>query len=466
MIVSDDDVPGDYEMIAGYVPTSGVVPHSKIDLDMKEISTAMGDSKDFTQAKFVYQNGGGGLCTQAEIDAAVAGDSCKDKTTSDAKGNSVKGSGAIRTLQGFATSGAAKMSTEKWWVIYKNYWGDDNYADTYAMAALDGTGVMAGKSDVLRGELVKKGIAYQAVWMYVLHEFEDAIGDCLAGNIFDNEASNAAGDSPHAWDEGWAFYAGSLEGTDGSGSGQMIHQLAEKRCKDFGTCCHGREGPAKSNIQALGKTRMGRNKILSGDCFTVVKDYDDIVDQMTVPLIQGMLKYAFRADPANDQGSCQSGSCDKEWAEGWAFAAAVLPRLHYCSTDVADLVSANLNTANAAPMTDGFRKLKAEVESTYPCLGLSCADIGAFQNQAGIYAGMEACTVKIAGYLPATSVVKHSMVDLDMKEISDAVGNSFDFTQAKFVYQNGGGGLCTQAEIDAAVAGDSCNGKTTADAKG
>merc|ERR1719159_1248574 len=236
VIVTDDDVPGDFDMIAGYVPTSEVVPHSMIDLDMKEISTAMGDSKDFTQAKFVYQNGGGGLCTQADIDAAVDGDSCQGKSTTDAKGNSIKGNGAIRTLQGFATSGAAKMSSEKWWNVYKNYWDDDNYADTYAMAALDGTGVMAGKSDVMRGELVKKGIAYQGVWMYVLHEFEDAIGDCLNGNIFDNDAHNAAGDSPHAWDEGWAFYAGSLEGTDGSGDGQMLHQLAEKRCKDFGTC--------------------------------------------------------------------------------------------------------------------------------------------------------------------------------------------------------------------------------------
>jgi hypothetical protein len=93
---------------------------------------------------------------------------------------------------------------------------------------------------VLRGELVKKGIAYQAVWMYVLHEFEDAISDCLAGDIFSNEASNVAGDSPHAWDEGWAFYAGSLEGTDGSGSGQLLHTLAEKRCKDFGTCANER----------------------------------------------------------------------------------------------------------------------------------------------------------------------------------------------------------------------------------
>merc|ERR1719201_3030359 len=127
------------------------------------------------------------------------------------------------------------------------FWGDVNYADTYVLAALDGTGDMAGKSDVLRGELVKKGIAYQTVWMYVLHEFEDAVDDCLKGDIYSNDAHNVAGDSPHAWDEGWAFYAGSLEGKDGKGSGQMIHQLAEKRCKDFGTCENGREGPAKSN---------------------------------------------------------------------------------------------------------------------------------------------------------------------------------------------------------------------------
>merc|ERR1719174_719607 len=333
MIVTDDDVPGDFAMIAGYVPTSEVGPHSKIDLDMKEISDAIGNSYDFTQAKFVYEKGGGGLCNQTEIDNTNIVVSCNGKTTADAKGNSVKGSGAIRTLAGFATSGASKMSTEKWWNVYKNFWGDDNYADTYAMAALDGTGVMAGKSDVMRGELVKKGIAYQAVWMYVLHEFEDAIGDCLAGDIYDNEASSVAGDSPHAWDEGWAFYAGSLEGTDGSGSGVMMHTLAEKRCQDFGTCDGGRTGKAMANEKHLENAKRGRNKILAGDCFTVVGEFDTIVNQMTVPLIQGMLKYAYKADPAVDSSCKTAGDdCDKSWAEGWAFAAAVLPRLNFCST--------------------------------------------------------------------------------------------------------------------------------------
>ena len=41
---------------------------------------------------------------------------------------------------------------------------------------------------------------------------------------------NANDGGPHAWDEGWAFYAGSTEGTDGSGEGFMLHQLATKRC--------------------------------------------------------------------------------------------------------------------------------------------------------------------------------------------------------------------------------------------
>merc|ERR1719236_205195 len=135
-------------MIAGYLPATNVVPHSMVDLDMQEISNAVASSSyDFAGAKFIYMNGGGGKCSQADIDAGGADNPCTGATTDDAKGNSLKSGGVIRTLQGFATSGAAKMSTEKWWNVYKNYWNDDNYADTYAMAALQGIGAMAGKSE-------------------------------------------------------------------------------------------------------------------------------------------------------------------------------------------------------------------------------------------------------------------------------------------------------------------------------
>jgi hypothetical protein len=176
----------------------------------------------------------------------------------------------------------------------------------------------------------------------------------------------------------------------------MIHQLAEKRCADFGTCTDGRAGAASANEKHLAYARRGRNKILDGDCYTVVGEFDAIVNQMTVPLIQGMLKYAFKADPANTFGSCETtgDNCDKSWAEGWAFAAAVLPRLNYCSTadnDVAKIVTENLDVSLSEPMKDGFATLKTKVESLYACLGITCADIGAFQTSTGAYEGMEAC---------------------------------------------------------------------------
>merc|ERR1719443_405528 len=294
-----------YERIAMYEPATNVVPHAKVDLDMKEINDLVGNAK-FDEALFVYANGGNGKCTQAEIDAAnnadtsAADEKCKDSsdsccgmTTANAKGNSVKGSGSVRTLSGFATCGStceAKLGAEKWYNVYKNYWKDAKYADTYVRGIFAPDGKLKDRSNKLKAEVFKKGVAYQVVWMYVLHEYEDAIMDCLAGDIFNNDASNSAGDSPHAWDEGWAFYAGSLEGADGSGTGSMVHALAEKRCQDFGTCTSGITGKAKANEKHLENARRGRNKILAGDCFTVTQEFDAIVDQMTVPLIQGMLK--------------------------------------------------------------------------------------------------------------------------------------------------------------------------------
>ena len=63
-------------------------------------------------------------------------------------------------------------------------------------------------------------------------------------------------------------------------------------------------------------------------------------------------------------------SCDKALGEGWAFAAAVLPRLNYCDSDVAKLVKDNLDVTaitgataqGQTHMKDGYAKLKEEVE--------------------------------------------------------------------------------------------------------
>jgi hypothetical protein len=47
-------------------------------------------------------------------------------------------------------------------------------------------------------------------------------------------------------------------------------------------------------------------------------------------------------------------------------------------------VRANLDVANDKPMSqNGFADLKAAVEGTYECLGLTCEDIGTYQTSAG-----------------------------------------------------------------------------------
>merc|ERR1711904_402936 len=163
----------------------------------------------------------------------------------------------------------------------------------------------------------------------------------------------------------------------------------------------GATGVAKANLKHLALARNGRDKILAGECHTVAEDFDAIVDQMTIPLIQGMLKYAYESDPAAG-AKCASGSldCDKALGEAWAFAAAVLPRLNYCDSSVAKLVKDNLDvtaitgalTQGNTQMTDGYAKLKEQVETTYPCLGITCEEVGVYQTTAGVAkGGMSVC---------------------------------------------------------------------------
>ena len=102
-----------------------------------------------------------------------------------------------------------------------------------------------------------------------------------------------------AWDEGWAFYAGSLEGPDvgGTDEGQMIYALAEKRCENFKTCSGDTDdddltGVSAVNAELLTLRQSGQSAIQELDCDTAEATKEEIVAQMVVPLVQGVLRYA------------------------------------------------------------------------------------------------------------------------------------------------------------------------------
>jgi len=391
-----------YTDLAGYSTASDVAPHALIDLDMAEFETAVGlhdtSATWIADATFIYEKGGGGLCSTADVTAGTATDStttpwCTD--TTQALGNSQK-STAVRTLKGFATkdySGYTGNYAEEMPPLYTAYWTANGmsaaeakeWAHTFITKDYSAIVQTAGSNQIM-----KKGANYQAVWMYVLHELEDAIGDCYAGDILAND-NTPTGGAPHAWDEGWAFYAGSTVGTTAADAatnkGTLIWELAEKRGADFGTM-HS-TGPSTANVNALALAIQGRDLIIAASCAAAEPVVQAWRAQQTVPLVQGTLKYAFKADPANTAGDCTADAantgltadagCAKSWAEGWAFAAAVLPQVHACDATAATTIKTNLDIAGV-PMAGGFAAVKTAIESTYACMGITCADVGAYSD--------------------------------------------------------------------------------------
>ena len=274
--------------IAGYFPGSDVTQHNALDGDQKNMESAL-SSGDFTAA-----------------------------TTHYAEGGSSTSKGSFRTMKGFSTGAKGKMydgcpgCPYRHYKMFYDYYGDFDYADKWVSAALAGTDMSfsSGKYgpnnfkdmySAARVEAVKKGTAYMNVWMYAVREFEDAIDDCTSCTSACNEHSTNY-DSVHAWDEGVAFYAGSLEGTahGGSSAGKMVYRLAEKRCANFGTC--GAAGDATSGIsmvnselfKAGGLFATGRDLLQQGKCAKVRPIVEQIVSLMTVPLVQGTLRYAYK----------------------------------------------------------------------------------------------------------------------------------------------------------------------------
>merc|ERR1711965_1243010 len=131
------------EPIAGYIPGSDVTEHNKIDLDQKDMETAL-SAGDWTAATSAYATGG----------------------TSQSKGS-------YRTLQGFSTGAKAKMydgcpgCPYKHYRQFYDYYGSFTYADDWAVAALDGTTLtfaapasltfdFGNAADAARKEAVKK----------------------------------------------------------------------------------------------------------------------------------------------------------------------------------------------------------------------------------------------------------------------------------------------------------------------
>jgi len=318
-----------------------------------------------------------------------------------------------RTIQGFSTAAEAKMYSGcpgcpyPAYKEFYDYYGEFDYANQWVLAAMDGTATdfTNGNADFSkytfsgREQCIKKGTSYMNVYMYVIREFYDAIDDCQTGCI------NCNDDPVHAWDEGVAFFTGSMES-------KLVYTLGQKRCGNFKTCgtsSEELEGTAKVNYDLFQQFAVGQFNLLNGNCAAAKVNADRIVDLMAVPVIQGTMRYAYKVDRL--QGA------EKEAAEGAVFAAAVLPKLHACNEDHAQIVYDNMMVGATST---SFVDVKTAFESNYECLGITCADVGGLHNDATMtfYDDAEPCVDKSN----ADSSTKASPIAIGLGSAGAAVG--------------------------------------------
>merc|ERR1711977_730190 len=189
---------------------------------------------------------------------------------------------------------------------------------------------------------------------------------------------------------------GQTKGSDGS----MIYALANKRCKNFGTCTEGEKGNAKVNVALTTEFINGQWAVKTGDCAAAAVVLERIKSLMRIPLIQGTLRYAYKIGELGD------GASGKEPGEGYAFMMSVIHAVAKCDINDALTIYNALDTPvvvkgqNPFGGTVTFSDIKTAFENNYACMGITCADVGELKSKVaehnGVYPGAEACSETVA----------------------------------------------------------------------
>ena len=218
--------------IAGYVPETNVDQHAYIDLDMEELLTYIEDDGSRLHQRDRY------LCVATPLPPRLSPSLTPSLPCARAhreRRQLGQGHGLPHAPELRAEGPRLRGDSGR----YNAYYGSTSYFDDEISAALAGTantlstngGDYSSAVDATRAQVAKKVTAYGAVWIYAIHEFEAAIVTAPRGDTYSAQ---------HAWDEGWAFYAGSTQVTASTSGGNLVYYLAQKRCENYGTCATAR----------------------------------------------------------------------------------------------------------------------------------------------------------------------------------------------------------------------------------
>jgi len=258
---------------------------------------------------------------------------------------------------------------------YIAYYGSEYYDKEWIRAAFDNVPFSTEFDDRVfdftkfglegRGVAIHWGIVVLRMWMFVVNGFEDAVAKCIEGSTQT---------SIERWDQAVAAYSGSEPISTGDGSGgYFLYTLAQTECINFGTCTKD-AGIAPINQKLYLNFNQGQKNLQRNDCLNAQKNAKRIVQLMTIPLIQGVLRTSHAFD-------VQDNSQDTIQAQATASAAAILPLVYDCNVGNAFTIYDDLAPGKAT--ASSFYVLKDTLERVYECLGVTCEEVGGLKNLQG-----------------------------------------------------------------------------------
>ena len=381
-----------------YISTTYVQDRANIAKDVAELQDAL-DSKSYEMAKLIYKDG-------------------KNSKVYDENGM-FKG---LRSLKSFSIEDTKDMTDEPLFNFFK-----------YALQNEDGTFLSHGvrfyadsivestftNLDEQTATLPVEAILSLNLWMQVAHILYETLEDCKNQRIHNNQGI-------HSLDIAAAYWIGDGQVGGSAHDGNLLYALAEQAGEAFQMgkgAAHSRTNTNILNLFNEAKNDMA----LPGAClgttsYLRLSNYvQKIVSLMTVPLVQKLIHnlrendrervkiYSYAVVPL-------TAGCNPE---AFAYLNKQLLQMKYKNSDVDEVI--------------------IQLRRVYPCLGLSCDDVGTHVTEAStpdLQCQDPPVLTSLAGYVSTYPVGNFAMLDLDMLQM-DKLLEMGAFEAAETIYTYG-----------------------------
>jgi hypothetical protein len=358
--------------------------------------------------------------------------------------NSYKSSG-MRTISGFCQGKLAKGDQ------YNLAIGVESWPETYCNTIVEFF-FTALKNSVIAGNALASDLPTNAqvllnINYYSYYELWDGYYDFTKGTGNDNEGG------VKAIDEGWAFYV-CIDQPIGATNGTCGYAATETVARGFGQ--QGSAGQAcEINAKMLAKYNQLKSSLaLDESKANNVKLVRDLVYEIGSLMLQSTVqtmywygsKYSLNGD-------------DSDYWNMQIAAVSIRPQIGACSecgggqldTIIGELgqtmafdLTGTLKANTLANKPAAFNELVAITEYAYPCMHITCADIGALSDGTTSQCTDPTGDTMTVGVQLSSNVQQPMSMDSDIRRISKlakATGSNYDayysWNQALFTYQDG-----------------------------